>query len=78
MYFFALQKIKEYPEIQRDVDEEHGILKENAVQFFYSVLEAPAQEEVEDYIKFGIEKLNQAGIKCRSQSTASETDPWTW
>lgn len=57
-----LKKIKEYPEIQRDVDEEHGILKENAVQFFYSVLEAPSQEEVEDYIKFGIEKLNQAGI----------------
>lgn len=57
-----LKKIKEYPEIQRDVDEEHGILKENAVQFFYSVLDAPSQEEVEDYIKFGIEKLNEAGV----------------
>ena len=57
-----LKKIKEYPEIQRDVDEEHGILKENAVQFFYSVLDAPAQEEVEDYIKFGIQKLNEAGV----------------
>lgn len=57
-----LKKIREYPEIQRDVDEEHGILKENAVQFFYSVLDAPPQSEVEDYIKFGIQRLNEAGI----------------
>lgn len=57
-----LKKIKEYPEICRDVDEEHGVLKENAVQFFYSILDAPSQAEVEDYIKFGIEKLNEKGV----------------
>lgn len=57
-----LKQIKQYPEICRDVDEEHGILKENAVQFFYSVLDAPTQEEVEDLIQFGISKLNEAGV----------------
>ncbi len=57
-----LKQIKQYPEICRDVDEAHGILKENAVQFFYSVLDAPSQEEIEDLIKFGISKLNEVGV----------------
>lgn len=57
-----LKKIKEYPEIEKDVDEETGLLKENAVQFYYSVLEAPAQEEVESYIKYSIQKLNESGF----------------
>lgn len=57
-----LKKIKEFSEITRDVDLETGLLKENAVQFYYSVLEAPTQEEVEGYIKYSIEKLNECGF----------------
>lgn len=57
-----LTKIKEFPEIQRDVDLEAGILKENAVQFFYSLLDAPSQEEVEELIRFAIGRLNEKGI----------------
>ena len=56
-----LKKIKEFSEIERDVNLETGLLKENAVQFYYSVLEAPSQEEVESYIKYSIEKLNECG-----------------
>lgn len=57
-----LKKIKEFSEIERDVDLETGLLKENAVQFYYSVLEAPSQEEVESFIKFSMEKLNEGGF----------------
>ena len=57
-----LKKIKQFSEIERDVDLETGLLKENAVQFYYSVLEAPTQEEVESYIKFSIKKLNECGF----------------
>ena len=32
------------------------------MQFFYSVLDAPTQEEVEDLIKFGISRLNKVGV----------------
>lgn len=57
-----LKKIKEFSEIERDVNLETGLLKENAVQFYYSVLEAPSQEEVESYIKYSIEKLHECGF----------------
>lgn len=57
-----LKKIKEYPEIERDVNEETGLLKENAVQFYYSVLDAPPAEEIEYLIKYSIADLNKAGI----------------
>lgn len=57
-----LKQIREYPEIRRDVNEETGVLKENAVQFFYSILDAPPQEEVEYLIKYSIRDLNRAGI----------------
>ena len=57
-----LQKIKEYSEIESEVNLENGTLKENAVQFFYSILEAPAEEEVKKLLKLGMEHLNRAGI----------------
>ncbi len=41
-----LKKIPEFPEIEKEVDLDTGLLKENAVQFYSSVLEAPSQEEV--------------------------------
>ena len=57
-----LKQIKEFSEIEAYVDMETGVLKENAVQFYYSVLEAPSQEEIEDYILYGIQKLNECGF----------------
>ena len=57
-----LKEIKEFAEIEPYVDMETGVLRENAVQFYYSVLEAPSQEEVEDYILHGIEKMNACGF----------------
>ena len=57
-----LKQIKEFSEIEPYVDMETGVLKENAVQFYYSVLEAPSQEEIEDYILYGIQKLNESGF----------------
>lgn len=57
-----LEKIPNFAEIERDVDFETGTLKENAIQFFYSILEAPSQEEIEEYIVYGNQKLNEAGI----------------
>ena len=53
-----LKQIPQFPEIEQDVDLETGLIKENAVQFYYSVLEAPAQEEIEGFITYGIGKLN--------------------
>ena len=57
-----LKQIPQFPEIEQDVDLETGLIKENAVQFYYSVLEAPAQEEIEGFITYGIEKLNESGF----------------
>ena len=57
-----LKQIPQFPEIERDVDLETGLLKENAVQFYYSVLEAPSQSEVEGFIKYGMTKLNEGGF----------------
>ena len=39
-----------------------GLIKENAVQFFHSVLSAPSLEEVKEYVKFSIQKLNEGGF----------------
>jgi predicted amidohydrolase YtcJ len=57
-----LKKIPQFSEIEQDVDFETGLIKENAVQFYSSVLEAPSQEEIEKYIQYGIQKLNECGI----------------
>ena len=57
-----LKEIKEFSEIEAYVEMDTGVLRENAVQFYYSVLEAPSQEEVEDYILHGIEKMNACGF----------------
>lgn len=57
-----LRQIPQFPEIEKDVDSETGLLKENAVQFYYSVLEAPSQAEVEGFIKHGMTKLNEGGF----------------
>lgn len=57
-----LKEIKEYGEIEKDVNLENGVLKENAVQFFYSILEAPPVEEVKKMLKLGMAHLNRAGI----------------
>ena len=57
-----LRKIPQFDEIRQDVDFETGLIKENAVQFYYSVLQAPSQQEVEELIRFGIKKLNECGI----------------
>ena len=57
-----LKKIPQFSEIAQDVDFETGLIKENAVQFYSSVLEAPSQAEIEEYIKYGIRKLNECGI----------------
>ena len=57
-----LKKIPEFSEIEKDVDLDTGLLKENAVQFYSSVLEAPSQEEVESYIKYSAKKLNESGF----------------
>ena len=57
-----LQKIKEFDEIAKDVNLETGLIKENAVQFYYSVLDAPTQAEVENYIKYSVKKLNKCGF----------------
>ena len=57
-----LKKIPQFPEIEQDVDMETGLIKENAVQFYYSVLEAPSQKEIEGFIRHGIKKLNECGI----------------
>ena len=57
-----LKKIPQFSEIAQDVDFETGLIKENAVQFYSSVLEAPSQAEIEGYIKHGIKKLNECGI----------------
>ena len=57
-----LKKIPEFPEIAKEVDLDTGLLKENAVQFYSSVLEAPSQEEVEGYIRYSAKKLNECGF----------------
>lgn len=57
-----LKKIKEFSEIEKDVNFETGLIKENAVQFYQSVLDAPTQEEVENFIKLSIAKLNESGF----------------
>ena len=58
----ASEKIPEFPEIEKEVDLDTGLLKENAVQFYSSVLDAPSQEEVEGYIKYSAKKLNECGF----------------
>ena len=57
-----LKQIPQFPDIASEVNEENGVLKENAVQFFYAILDAPAVDQVVDFLKLGISHLNRAGI----------------
>lgn len=57
-----LKTVKEFDEFASEVDFETGLIKEIAVQYYYSVLDAPAQEEVESYIKYSAQKLNEGGF----------------
>lgn len=57
-----LKTLKNFSEIESEVDFETGLIKEHAVQFFYSVLPAPSLEEVKEYIRFGMKKMNEHGF----------------
>lgn len=57
-----LQKIKQFDEVAKDVNLETGLIKENAVQFYQSVLDTPSQEEIEGYIRYSAQKLNEGGF----------------
>lgn len=57
-----LKKIKEYPELVHNVNTETGLIKENAVQFYYSTLNEPSREDVKKYMRYSIRKLNEAGF----------------
>ncbi|MFV0516617.1 MAG: amidohydrolase [Aminipila sp.] len=57
-----LGKIKEFDLIKNDVDFTTGLIRENAVQFFYSALEKPTLSQVEQYIELSMKDLNKKGI----------------
>ena len=57
-----LKTLDNFSEIESEMDFETGLIKEHAVQFFYSVLPAPSLEEVKDYIRHGMYKLNEHGF----------------
>lgn len=57
-----LKNLPEFEEIKNEVDFNTGLIKENAVQFFYSTLDKPSQKEVEGYIDLAMQRLNQKGI----------------
>lgn len=57
-----LKKLKQFPEFESETNFETGLIKENAVQFYYSVLDKPKQEQVEELIKLAMQRLNQKGI----------------
>lgn len=57
-----LKRLSQFGEIKNEVNEDLGIIKENAVQFYYSILDKPKQELVEKYIKLGMKRLNEKGI----------------
>lgn len=62
---FALNKIRKLPtfkKLEKEMDFETGLIKEGAVQLFYSVLEKPSQDFVEDLIKLSMKDLNAEGI----------------
>lgn len=57
-----LKKISQFDEIAKDVNLDTGLIKENAVQFYQSVLDTPSQEEIEGYIRYSAKKLNEGGF----------------
>ena len=57
-----LKRIKEYPEIEHNVNMQTGLIKENAVQFYYSTLDEPSREDVKNYMRYSIRKLNEGGF----------------
>ena len=62
---YGLEKLRLLPnfsEIEKDIDFATGVLRENAVQFFYSILDTPTQKEIESLIQFGVQRLNEKGI----------------
>ncbi len=61
----ALNKIKTLPaykELAEEMNLETGLIKEGAVQLYYSILEKPSQDYVEDLIKLSMKNLNAEGI----------------
>ena len=57
-----LKNAPQFAEIAPNVDLETGLLKENAVQIYYSLLDTPSQEEIENYITYSVKKLNECGF----------------
>ena len=57
-----LRTLPNFTEFEKDVDFESGLIKENAVQFFYSVLPAPSEEGIKEYIRYGMKKMNEHGF----------------
>lgn len=71
---FGLERLSRLPSfdsIRQDVDFETGLIKENAVQFFYEVLDRPAMDEVQEIMRFGMKRLNESGI------TSVQSDDFT-
>lgn len=57
-----LKEIPEFNEVKSEIDFNTGVIKENAVQFFYSFLEKYSQNTVEYLLKYSFKELNKAGI----------------
>jgi len=57
-----LKKMREFDEVKSEIDFNTGVIKENAVQFFYSLLEKYSQSKVEYLLKYSFKELNKAGI----------------
>ena len=44
------------------IDPEQGLFKENALKLSYDIMASPSQEEIEDMILYGVERMNKAGL----------------
>lgn len=44
------------------IDAAQGLFKENALKLSYDIMASPSQEEIEDMILYGVNKMNKAGI----------------
>lgn len=62
---YALNKIRElqeYKALEKEINLETGLIKEGALSLFFSILEKPSQDFVENLIKLAMKDLNSAGI----------------
>lgn len=57
-----LKEIAEFDKLKSEIDFNTGVIKENAVQFFYSLLDKYSQSTVEYLLKYSFKELNKAGI----------------